>query len=112
MLLDGGKPFCSRGSGEHRVPLALENHFEGAQGAAGIIHDQNSGHARRSSLGYTTGASPMRPEACLSKVRLPNVSLPKAKRRYSLGEKLMADTHNHSNTLAATRGRGSSQNDM
>ena len=24
----------------------------------------------------------------------------------------MADTYNHSNTLAATRGRGSSQNDM
>src|SRR5262249_52379831 len=104
--------FCARGSGEHRIPLALENHFEGAQGAACIIHDQNSGHARRSSLGYMTGASPMCPEACLSRAGFPDVSLPKAKHRYSLGYNLMTDTYHHSNILAATRGRGSSQNDI
>jgi hypothetical protein len=79
VLLNVGKPLCSRGSGEHGVPLALENHFEGAQGAACIIHDQNSGHARRSSLDYMTSTPPMRPEACMGKTMFLDVSLPKAK---------------------------------
>ena len=30
VLLDVGKRLFSRGSGERRIPLALENHFEGA----------------------------------------------------------------------------------
>src|SRR5678815_4822878 len=80
VLLDVVEPLGSRGSSEHCVPLALENHFEGAQGAASIIHDQNSGHARRSSLSYMTSTPPMRPEACMRKTMFPDVSLPKAKR--------------------------------
>ena len=91
MLLDVGEPLWPRGSGERRVPLTFENHFEGAQGAACIIHDQNSGHARRSSLGYMIRASLLRPEACMSKARFPDISLLKAKHRNSFGYKLMAD---------------------
>src|SRR5262245_45958319 len=79
VLLDVGEPLCARGSSEYCVPFALKNHFEGAQGTARIIHDQNSGHARRSSLDYITTTPPMRPEACMSKTMFPTVSLPNAK---------------------------------
>jgi hypothetical protein len=92
MLLDVGEPLWPRGSGEHRVPLTFENHFEGAQGAACIIHDQNSGHARRSSLDYMIRASLLRSVACMSKARFLDISLPKAKRQNSFGYKLMVDT--------------------
>jgi hypothetical protein len=37
-------------------------------------------------------ASLLRPEACMSKARFLDISLPKAKRRNNLGYKLMADT--------------------
>jgi hypothetical protein len=37
-------------------------------------------------------ASLLRPEACMSKARLLDILLPKAKRRNGFGYKLMADT--------------------
>ena len=50
VLLEVGQCFVPRGGGEHRIPRAAEERFQGAPMIMGIIHDQNAGHACLSSL--------------------------------------------------------------
>jgi hypothetical protein len=50
VVLEVGQYFVPRGGGEHGIPRAAEERFQGAPMAMGIIHDQNAGHACLSSL--------------------------------------------------------------